>query len=471
MQNMQKWFGNKPTMSQSAVKSKYEKLLIHAEHNILSLDEIILKVIEAEFDKKSGKEVDGILVLTNYRLLFITKHEHRAFEYKDINDMNIQADEKDKNEWKLTIFVGYTSQKFDDIKKNDDTQEFLDILEEKILNPNINILTTVTHNFDYFLHAERLNELKEVNIKTTAFLMKRDDMGFSKNGSRLLKEKHPDAPLIIEGHYREKDKKGNFIVVDKLVYLYEYDNEHRKAKKVFSWPFSFFNGMIIDHFALKTEIAGDEGRLILNNSGKKFESLLSEEGVSFKIKTRKWYQKILGFRSGKWWKRSIASLTYLFVLLIASIIIFGEDPQETKTSKPNKNNESVEVSSKENEETKKLDQEKDKKEETARLAEEQRKKEEEAKRLAEEKQKQEEAARLAEEQRKKEEEAKRLAEEKQKQEEAARLAEEQRQQAANNVFYKNCTAVREANAAPIHKGEPGYARHLDRDGDGIACDQ
>jgi len=38
------------------------------------------------------------------------------------------------------------------------------------------------------------------------------------------------------------------------------------------------------------------------------------------------------------------------------------------------------------------------------------------------------------------------------------------------VYYKNCTEVRAAGAAPIYQGQPGYASHLDRDGDGIACD-
>lgn len=38
------------------------------------------------------------------------------------------------------------------------------------------------------------------------------------------------------------------------------------------------------------------------------------------------------------------------------------------------------------------------------------------------------------------------------------------------VYYKNCTAVREAGAAPIKKGDPGYRKALDRDGDGIGCE-
>jgi len=38
------------------------------------------------------------------------------------------------------------------------------------------------------------------------------------------------------------------------------------------------------------------------------------------------------------------------------------------------------------------------------------------------------------------------------------------------VSYKNCGAVRAAGAAPIYVGQPGYARHLDRDGDGVGCE-
>ncbi|GAA3927796.1 GmrSD restriction endonuclease domain-containing protein [Microbacterium soli] len=41
---------------------------------------------------------------------------------------------------------------------------------------------------------------------------------------------------------------------------------------------------------------------------------------------------------------------------------------------------------------------------------------------------------------------------------------------SKDVYYANCTAVRAAGAAPLHAGDPGYARKLDRDGDGIACE-
>ncbi len=42
---------------------------------------------------------------------------------------------------------------------------------------------------------------------------------------------------------------------------------------------------------------------------------------------------------------------------------------------------------------------------------------------------------------------------------------------APGTYYRNCAEVRAAGAAPLRAGEAGYARHLDRDGDGVACER
>ncbi|WP_407839399.1 excalibur calcium-binding domain-containing protein [Streptomyces sp. DSM 116496] len=39
-----------------------------------------------------------------------------------------------------------------------------------------------------------------------------------------------------------------------------------------------------------------------------------------------------------------------------------------------------------------------------------------------------------------------------------------------SAYYKNCAAARAAGAAPVRRGDPGYGRHLDRDGDGVGCE-
>ncbi|OAS85096.1 excalibur calcium-binding domain-containing protein [Metabacillus litoralis] len=474
---MEKWLGKRPTMGQKALV-KYEKLLLNVQHTVLKPDEKVLKIIEAECDKTSKRELDGVLVLTNESLLFISKHEHFSYKYSQISDIDVRKDGKDKNEWQLTLRIGLSNRYFDDIKKNDDSQEFIEILEYMIVNPNKEIQTTVTHDFDYFLHAKRLEDLRNKNVKITSFLMKRDNMGFSKNGERLLRELHKDAKFIVEGFFKEKkEKKGNFLVVDKSIFLYEYNDKERTAKLIYTWPFLFFSKAIVDHFAMKTEIHSNEGTLVLNSTGKTFATILSSEGVDFDVKKRKWHQKILGFRSGKMWKKAIASLVYILSFLLILTLAFGDETTEPTSTKPT--TEEVTDSNNQKAEEERLAEEQLKKEEQARLAEEQRKKEEQA-RLAEEQRKKEEQARLAEEQRKKEEQA-RLAEEQRKKEEQARLAEEQRkreeearlaeEQQQTNVYFKNCDAARAAGAAPVNRGEPGYGKHLDRDGDGTGCDR
>ncbi|MBJ7442230.1 MAG: excalibur calcium-binding domain-containing protein [Sphingopyxis sp.] len=41
---------------------------------------------------------------------------------------------------------------------------------------------------------------------------------------------------------------------------------------------------------------------------------------------------------------------------------------------------------------------------------------------------------------------------------------------SGGAAFPNCTAARSAGAAPVRVGDPGYGRHLDRDGDGVGCE-
>ncbi len=39
-----------------------------------------------------------------------------------------------------------------------------------------------------------------------------------------------------------------------------------------------------------------------------------------------------------------------------------------------------------------------------------------------------------------------------------------------DVYYANCSEARAAGVAPLFEGDDGYAPHLDRDHDGVACE-
>ena len=45
-----------------------------------------------------------------------------------------------------------------------------------------------------------------------------------------------------------------------------------------------------------------------------------------------------------------------------------------------------------------------------------------------------------------------------------------RRSASPSAYYRNCSEARAAGAAPVYAGDPGYARRLDRDGDGVGCE-
>ncbi|TWT01866.1 excalibur calcium-binding domain-containing protein [Planomicrobium sp. CPCC 101079] len=487
---MEQWIGKKPTSDQKLLVTLHKKLLQQAQSYIIAADDKVLKVIEANLPKTTQQKVTGILALTRNSIIFVTGHEHWDDSYMNISHIDVREimkkkEDKEINDQRIVVKSNNSRVMHFDIKKNEDTQEFIEILKFKFENPRQEVLTTVTHDFDYFLHADKLKELQRKNVKTTFILMKRDNLGFSKNGRRLLQERHKGAELIVEGYFKEKKKVNEFIVVDKSIFVYEYDDNERKAKLIIMWPFLFFTNAVVDYFAFKTEITTEEGKLVLNDSGKKFAAILTTAGIPLAFKKRKLYQKTPGFRSGKWWKRTIASLVYAFVLLMILINVFGDEPSKvaadeeintlsTSESKKDQNDTTAE----EKAEADRLAKEKEEKAEADRLAKEKEEKAE-AERLAKEKEEKAEAERLAKEKEEKAEadrlvkekeekaEAERLAEEQRQEEEAARLAEEKQNA---NVFYKNCTAVRAAGAAPIHTGDPGYSRKLDRDGDGVACE-
>ncbi|HHP1053888.1 excalibur calcium-binding domain-containing protein [Bacillus thuringiensis] len=195
-------------------------------------------------------------------------------------------------------------------------------------------------------------------------------------------------------------------------------------------------------------------------------------------------------------KKQFIITAVLFVIFVALSGI--SDPSSEKTTatstKVASNNEEQKDSEQKKElEKKEADEKTQKQEDEKRLAEEQARKQEDEKRQADEqaRKQQEEQKRQADEQaRKQQEEQKRQADEqarkqqegqkRQADEQARKQQEEQKAQQAqtqpasgntSSAYYKNCAAVRAAGKAPLYKGQPGYDSHLDRDGDGVACEK
>ncbi|HGH1670540.1 excalibur calcium-binding domain-containing protein [Bacillus thuringiensis] len=189
-----------------------------------------------------------------------------------------------------------------------------------------------------------------------------------------------------------------------------------------------------------------------------------------------------------------ALLFVIFVALSGISAPSSEKTTATSTKVASNNEEQKDSEQKKELEKKEADEKTQKQEDEKRQAEEQARKQEDEKRQAEEqdRKQQEEQKRLADEQaRKQQEEQKRQADEqarkqqgeqKRQADEQARKQQQEEQKAqqtqtqpasgnTSSAYYKNCAAVRAAGKAPLHKGQPGYDSHLDRDGDGVACEK
>lgn len=53
---------------------------------------------------------------------------------------------------------------------------------------------------------------------------------------------------------------------------------------------------------------------------------------------------------------------------------------------------------------------------------------------------------------------------------SSKASEREKPKRSGSAYYANCAEARAAGAAPIFRGQPGYGAHLDRDGDGKACE-
>ncbi len=134
-------------------------------------------------------------------------------------------------------------------------------------------------------------------------------------------------------------KTGYAAVTKEHIQIFTYDRDTKDVVSISTHNFSDYTNVFIDHYAVKSqfEFKGMKDTFTFNpnGSGKEIESLIkSYTDIEIHKTERKWYQKILGFRSGSKVKMVIASLIYLgIVVSIFNTITGKEEPkQEVKTA-------------------------------------------------------------------------------------------------------------------------------------------
>lgn len=97
-----------------------------------------------------------------------------------------------------------------------------------------------------------------------------------------------------------------------------------------TYEFKEFESVIIDNFAISTKYEFNNGLQLTVEGSKDLTKALQENGISTSTTERKWYNKILGFRSKKKWKMIFASIIYLLFVIAAIDGITESDAEKTE---------------------------------------------------------------------------------------------------------------------------------------------
>ncbi|ULG72972.1 hypothetical protein [Macrococcus brunensis] len=128
----------------------------------------------------------------------------------------------------------------------------------------------------------------------------------------------------------------------------------------------------VDKFAVSRLYTFDNGEVIrINEKFNEFDSYLSSQNVSSSLKERKWYRKILGFRSATPWKMILATLfTMAILFLLFDLATESSAEKDTRIAAEKKEKADAEKLIKDAEKQKAKDEaaEKARKEEEKKLA-------------------------------------------------------------------------------------------------------
>ncbi|WP_182813080.1 excalibur calcium-binding domain-containing protein [Bacillus sp. ME78] len=134
-------------------------------------------------------------------------------------------------------------------------------------------------------------------------------------------------------------KTGYAAVSKEHIQTFTYDKDAKDVVSISTHHFSNYTDVFIDHYAIKSnfEFKGIKSTFtfIPNGSGKEIESLIkSYIDIEIHKTERKWYQKVLGFRSGNKVKMVIASLIYLIIVVSIFNTVTGKKEETKQEVKP-----------------------------------------------------------------------------------------------------------------------------------------
>ncbi|MBB5356688.1 hypothetical protein HNR43_002700 [Anoxybacillus mongoliensis] len=152
----------------------YKPTIQYFEDFVLRHDENVLHSIPAEYDKTKKREIKGLLIATDQRLVFVSSgvgygQFFEEFDYKKINGIAHANDGLLEKE--IYIDMGRSRKKFDDITPDERFKNFVSIVMDQIhtarnTSRTITKKTSSTHSTEKYELLEKISKLKEQGILT-----------------------------------------------------------------------------------------------------------------------------------------------------------------------------------------------------------------------------------------------------------------------------------------------------------------
>ncbi|SFQ54505.1 hypothetical protein SAMN04487920_10288 [Bacillus mycoides] len=191
--------------------------------------------------------------------------------------------------------------------------------------------------------------------------------------AKKYQKEYGSTPIIVSTNL-ESMQTGYAAVATDHIQLFKYNKDVNDVVSIAKYYFINYSTVLVDHFAIKSLFefngSGTPFRFIPTEQGKDIERFI-ENNTSIEIHKvhRKWYSKILGFRSNTKWKMVVACIIYLFILT-AGISGMIDNKNENKAASTTKVVDT---------DATKKDNEQQKQEESQKQQEEQKKQEEQRK--------------------------------------------------------------------------------------------
>lgn len=175
LKKMERFFGPDPGMGKILTYSSYSATFEYVDSHILKQNERVIGVIQAEYDKTQKREIKGVLIAAEEKLIFAIVRGNNQyieeFEYSKMKGMSLARDGFVSKE--LYIDYGRGRKKFDDIIDDDNFKSFLKAVNEKIAEfrnkpkTKSRAANAVKSNSpDKYKQLEQIAELKEKGILT-----------------------------------------------------------------------------------------------------------------------------------------------------------------------------------------------------------------------------------------------------------------------------------------------------------------